>query len=45
MDRYEEMLSRYKTDLDDAQVAAAVEKIVRDNLATMYISFCSAVSI
>ena len=34
MDRYEEMLSRYKTDLDDAQVAAAVEKIVRDNLAT-----------
>ena len=26
MDRYEEMLSRYKTDLDDAQVAAAVEK-------------------
>ena len=34
MDRYEERLSRYKTDLDDAQVAAAVEKIVRDNLAT-----------
>ena len=28
------MLSRYKTDLDNAQVAAAVEKIVRDNLAT-----------
>ena len=26
MDRYEEMLSRYKTDLDDVQVAAAVEK-------------------
>ena len=26
MDRYEEMLSRYKTDLDGAQVAAAVEK-------------------
>ena len=33
MDKYEEMLSRYNTDLDDAQVAAAVEKIVRDNLA------------
>ena len=33
MDKYEEMLSRYKTDLDDAQVAEAVEKIVRDNLA------------
>ena len=43
MDRYEEMLSRYKTDLDDAQVAAAVEKIVR--VLPMYISFCSAVSI
>ncbi len=33
MDKFEEMLSRYNTDLDDAQVAAAVEKIVRDNLA------------
>ena len=33
LDKYEEMLSRYNTDLDDAQVAAAVEKIVRDNLA------------
>ena len=33
MDKYEEMLSRYNTELDDAQVAAAVEKIVRDNLA------------
>ena len=32
LDKYEEMLSRYNTDLDDAQVAAAVEKIVRDNL-------------
>ncbi len=31
MDKYEEMLSRYTTDLNDAEVIAAVEKIVRDN--------------
>ncbi len=31
MDKYEEMLSRYNTDLNDAEVVAAVEKIVRDN--------------
>ncbi len=34
MDKYEEMLSRYNTDLNDAEVAAAVEKIVRDNFDT-----------
>ncbi len=31
MDKYEEMLSRYTTDLNDAEVITAVEKIVRDN--------------
>ncbi len=43
MDRYEEMLSRYKTDLDDAQVAAAVERscgiIWQRTVLPMYISF------